>query len=134
MARFLEFSIESEYDTKIAVINTGKYLSAFTCDDSAIQSISTVVSELGINIVKYAKFGKITVEHIKKGRKYFVEVVATDNGPGIKNVSKALEDNFSTTGTLGLGLPGVNRLMDELIIDSNSSIGTCITTRKKISA
>ena len=59
-----------------------------------------------------------------------VEVIVIDEGPGIANVELALQERFSTSGGLGLGLPGVQRLMDELHIASRVGKGTTIVTRK----
>ena len=52
------------------------------------------------------------------------------SGPGIPDVEHAMSDPDSTAGTLGLGLPGVRRMMDELEVESTVGVGTCITTRK----
>ncbi len=59
-----------------------------------------------------------------------IEVVAFDEGPGIRDVDVALEGGSSTSGGLGMGLPGVGRLMDEFHIASKSSKGTAVTIRK----
>ena len=61
-----------------------------------------------------------------------MEVVAEDAGPGIENLEKAMEDNFSTGGTMGVGLPGTRRLMDEFHIDTCPAQGTRVTVRKWI--
>jgi len=57
-------------------------------------------------------------------------LLASDNGPGIADIDKALQDGYSTTGSLGFGLPGVKRLMDEIEIDSQPNRGTTIRARK----
>ncbi|WP_051018592.1 ATP-binding protein [Saprospira grandis] len=51
-------------------------------------------------------------------------MVAIDQGPGIEDIETALQDSFSTSGTLGLGLPGVRRMMDEFNIKSEFGKGT----------
>jgi serine/threonine-protein kinase RsbT len=58
-----------------------------------------------------------------------IEVTARDRGPGIANVEQALADHFSTGGTLGLGLPGVRRLVDDFTIESQPGQGTEVTIR-----
>ncbi len=92
--------------------------------------IATAISELARNIVQYAGTGEITVrlteDHIKQG----VVIVARDKGPGISDIKKALQDGYSTSGSLGLGLPGVRRLMDEFEIISEVGHGTTVTTIK----
>jgi serine/threonine-protein kinase RsbT len=57
-------------------------------------------------------------------------VVARDEGPGIPDIEKAMRDGFSTGGSLGLGLPGARRLMDDFEIVSQVGVGTTVTMRK----
>jgi serine/threonine-protein kinase RsbT len=59
-----------------------------------------------------------------------IQVVASDAGPGIADIRQALRDGFSTSGSLGLGLPGVRRLMDEFEISSQPGKGTTVTVKK----
>jgi serine/threonine-protein kinase RsbT len=92
--------------------------------------IVTSVSELSRNIMKYAGTGTILMSPIRKGDQAGMEVVARDRGPGISNIEEAMADHFSSGGTLGLGLPGVRRLMDEFEIESASKLGTQVVCRK----
>ncbi len=92
--------------------------------------LSTVVSELGSNILKYAGQGEITLTlHHPKGRAC-IDIIARDKGPGIPDVHQALQDHYSTSGTLGLGLPGVRRMMSELTISTPPEGGTLVQARK----
>ena len=100
----------------------------FTSTDATL--IATAISELARNIVRYATHGEIILRPIRRGEKVGITVVARDHGPGIANVSQAMQDGFSTSGSLGLGLPGVQRLMDEFEIISGEHIGTTVTIRK----
>ncbi len=59
-----------------------------------------------------------------------MEIIATDHGPGIDNVELAMQDAFSSGGTLGMGLPGVKRMMDEFHIETAPQKGTMVTVRK----
>jgi len=65
-----------------------------------------------------------------QGGKRGIVVVARDSGPGIPNIEQAMQDGFSTGKSLGLGLPGAKRLMDEFEIVSEVGKGTTITMRK----
>jgi serine/threonine-protein kinase RsbT len=67
---------------------------------------------------------------IEQSGKKGIEVVAEDQGPGIPNISEAMQDHFSSGGTLGLGLPGVKRLMDEFRLESALNEGTRVTVVK----
>lgn len=94
--------------------------------------IITSTSELGTNILKYAGKGFIAMRLIEDKSDSFVEVTATDRGPGIEDVNQALSDHFSSSGTLGLGLPGIKRMVDQMTIHSEPGQGTKIIIRKKI--
>jgi serine/threonine-protein kinase RsbT len=93
-------------------------------------TVSTAVSELARNIYKFAGEGIIFIKLLHRENRKGIEIIAEDNGPGIVNPAKALEDHFSTGNTLGVGLPAVRRMMDEFTIASVPGKGTKITTRK----
>ncbi len=92
--------------------------------------IGTAVCELARNIHRYAKRGgAIHISELRGEIRPGIEITATDDGPGIKDVRKAMQDNYSTThGSLGIGLPGVKRIMDEFKIINNK--GTTVVVRK----
>jgi serine/threonine-protein kinase RsbT len=92
--------------------------------------IATAISELARNIVAYARKGEITLGVVRGSRRTGITVVASDDGPGIPDVRQAMRDGFSTSGSLGLGLPGVQRLMDEFEITSRPGKGTTVTVKK----
>ena len=69
--------------------------------------IATAISELARNIVSYAGKGQITLTRVNGVNRQGLSVIASDNGPGIPDIRQALRDGFSTSGSLGLGLPGV---------------------------
>jgi len=92
--------------------------------------VATAISELARNIVCYAGRGEIILRLVDDHGKRGIEVVAADDGPGIPDVALAMQDGYSTSGGLGLGLPGVRRLMDEFEINSEFGKGTTVTVRK----
>ena len=92
--------------------------------------IVTAISELARNIVRYAGHGEVRLKIERNHTSSGLVVVASDEGPGILDVQKALQDGFSTSGGLGLGLPGVKRLMDDFQIESAVDKGTVITAKK----
>lgn len=92
--------------------------------------IATAISEVARNIVEYAGRGEVRLEAIARGGRTGVMVVARDEGPGIADIEQALRDGFSTGKSLGLGLPGARRLMDEFEIVSEVGKGTTVTMRK----
>ncbi|MGD8292652.1 MAG: anti-sigma regulatory factor [Desulfobacterales bacterium] len=99
-------------------------------DEVVSQMIATAVSELANNIVKYGGSGEIRMDRIDSGSQAGIEVVARDRGPGIEDIEKAMEDHYSSGNTLGLGLPGVKRMMDEFELDTEAGKGTTVTIRK----
>ncbi|MGE6257933.1 anti-sigma regulatory factor [Heyndrickxia sporothermodurans] len=92
--------------------------------------ITTAISELARNIFLYAGQGQVCIEKDFKDGKTGLKIIAKDNGPGIQDIRKVMEDGFSTSGGLGAGLPGVKRLMDEFDIDSKPNEGTTVITTK----
>jgi serine/threonine-protein kinase RsbT len=100
----------------------------FSAGDSTL--IATAISELARNIVIYARRGEVILKAVEKHGRNGIIVVAKDNGPGIMNIDQALQDGFSTSGSLGLGLPGVRRLMDDFDIISETGRGTAVTITK----
>jgi serine/threonine-protein kinase RsbT len=97
---------------------------------SDLTIIATAISEIARNIVSYARQGEISLAIAEKGGKRGLVVVASDQGPGIPNIEQAMRDGFSTGKSLGLGLPGARRLMDEFEIVSTVGQGTTVTMRK----
>ena len=90
--------------------------------------IATVISELARNIVQFAERGEILVCPVEQDGRQGIMIVARDVGPGIPDVTQALQDGYSTyRGGLGLGLPGSRRLVDEFDIVSEVGRGTTVT-------
>lgn len=87
----------------------------------------TASSELVRNILAYAGQGQVTVEEISEEGQRGVKVVFIDAGPGIEDVEKAMQNGFSTSKSLGLGLPGAKRLVNFFDIKSKVGHGTSIT-------
>ena len=94
--------------------------------------IATAISEIARNITSYAGRGEVRVGlQYRDGRQALV-VRAEDDGPGIVDIERALEDGYSTGRGLGLGLPGARRLMDRLIVESAPGKGTVVEMWKWI--
>ena len=103
-------------------------LVGFSSGDATI--VATVISELARNIVLYAKTGEIVMTLAEEGDRRGLEITARDQGGGIRNVERVLRRGYSTSGGLGLGLPGVRRMMDEFDLVSESGKGTVVTVKK----
>ncbi len=97
---------------------------------SDLTVIATAISEVARNIVQYAREGEIVLLALNEGAKRGLLVVAQDQGPGIPDIEKAMQDGFSAGGSLGLGLPGARRLMDEFELTSRLGNGMTVTMKK----
>ncbi len=94
--------------------------------------IATAVSELARNVIRYAtdSRGTVAVRSIRLRDQVGVEIVVSDDGPGIADIQQVLQPGFTSGRGLGIGLPGTRRLMDEMVVDSALGRGTTITIRK----
>jgi len=90
----------------------------------------TATSELVRNLLKYGGGGKVIIESVSNGRDNGVRVTFIDNGPGIADITLAMKDGYSTGKSLGLGLPGTKRLVNEFDIKTELGSGTTVTITK----
>jgi serine/threonine-protein kinase RsbT len=126
----IQVPIQSDVDI-VAARQKGRALAAkigFSSTDVTL--IATAISELARNIVFYAKRGEIVLRRLDGQGAAGMMIVSHDQGPGIRSVRDALRDGYSTSGGLGLGLPGVKRLMDEFEISSEIGQGTTVSVKK----
>ena len=127
----------SGWDARVAIVTEADLTGAIlACDQLCRQvglrddqrcRLSTAVSELGRNILRYAGRGEILLRRVQRGHRDGIEVRATDRGPGIEDPEEALRDHVSSMDSLGLGLPGVKRLSDEFDLDTTVGKGTTVT-------
>nr|WP_232074055.1 anti-sigma regulatory factor [Spirosoma aureum] len=90
----------------------------------------TAASELFRNMIRYAGKGEVLIEVISKGRESGIRLTFSDQGPGIADIALAMQDGYSTGKSLGLGLPGTKRLVNEFTLQSTLGQGTTITIVK----
>lgn len=122
--------IRSEHDI-LTARQRGRELAAevgFSGSDLTI--VATAISEIARNIVEYAGQGELAFTILSEGQSRGILVVARDEGPGIPDVAQAMQDGYSSGRSLGLGLPGARRLMDEFDVDSEVGRGTTVTMKK----
>jgi serine/threonine-protein kinase RsbT len=125
-----EFRIGSESDIVLArkVVRNAATTLGFGITD--VTRIVTAASELTRNIYQYAGSGVMRWRSLSRDARVGLELVFEDSGPGIPDVAKAMEAGFTTGKGLGLGLPGAQRLMDEMTVQSHVSKGTTVEVRK----
>ena len=107
--------------------NVAKELGFGTVDQARI---TTAISELARNIYLYAGQGNVSIEKLNINGKSGLKIIAEDEGPGIEDIRRVMEDGFTTSGGLGAGLPGAKRLMDDFDIESIPGEGTKIIATK----
>jgi serine/threonine-protein kinase RsbT len=123
-------AIDHDYDIVAARRKARELATQVGFSGSDLTIIATAISEVARNIVVYASRGEIVLSAVQRGVRRGILVVARDQGPGIPDIPRAMRDGFSTGKSLGLGLPGAKRLMDEFEIASEVGKGTMITMRK----
>ena len=119
-------TVRSESDIVFALSKLREDAGALGFDDYDLSRTVTAASELAHNILKYAGSGEISYSELVDGTKHGVKLVASDEGPGIADLKQALVDSYSSSGTLGLGLAGVKRLVDDFDVVSQVGIGTTV--------
>lgn len=122
--------IRSQSDIHNAVHMVHELASSIGMSTGASAAIATAVSELVTNVIKYGESGRMTCHVKKRLAQPGIEVLVEDHGPGIADIEKAMENHESTGGTLGLGLPGARRLVDEFQITSKPGEGTTVRVVK----
>jgi serine/threonine-protein kinase RsbT len=118
------FAIEDQQSVKVALAMLHRRLIDLDLSELLISRLLTVSSELAVNVIKYARRGTLSLKQLKKAQKRGLQISVVDEGPGIADVEQALEDHFSSKGTLGLGLPGVKRMVDDFHLESEVGQGT----------
>jgi serine/threonine-protein kinase RsbT len=122
--------IGSEHDILTARQRGRELAAELGFSGSDLTLVATAISEIARNIVEYAGRGEMSFTLVRDGQSRGIVVVARDEGPGIPDVSRAMQDGYSTGRSLGLGLPGARRLMDEFDVDSAAGRGTTVTMKK----
>ena len=130
MSGELRRTIRSETDARHTVLESTLYSHQAGFGDTAARMIATVVSELARNILKYAGHGEVRLRRFSEMGRRGIEIEVVDTGPGIADCEAAMDDHYSSGGTLGLGLPGVKRMMDEFSLESTLGEGTRVWARK----
>lgn len=125
-----EIRIDKEADI-IAVRQLVRDLTkTYRFDQFASAALTTAASELGRNVWVHAQSGTARIAVVHNGQKVGVELEFADRGPGIADLQRALAGGYSTARSLGLGLSGTKRLVDEFNVDTAPGQGTRVKIRK----
>jgi len=128
----LRCAIRTEMDVRRVVLESTRYSQKVGFAETPSRMIATAASELARNVLKYAGSGEFRLRRIERPGGCGIEIEVSDHGPGIADLDAAMTDHFSSSGTLGLGLPGVKRMMDDFSLESDPGQGTRVTARKWI--
>ncbi|HYM57925.1 MAG TPA: ATP-binding protein [Solirubrobacteraceae bacterium] len=121
-------AIESDADVVTARQRARELAADLELSSTDQTLLATAISEVARNITTYATRGEVRLRIIRdNGGRPGIEVVAQDDGPGIDDVARAMQDGYTTGGGLGLGLPGARRLVDEFHVQSAVGQGTTVT-------
>jgi serine/threonine-protein kinase RsbT len=122
--------VTREVDVYVAMGRARDMATALGFDDIDRTRIEIAVLELTRNILTHAGSGELAIELVEDGERRGIAIEGRDQGPGIADIALALRDGYSTAQTLGAGLPGVQRLMDEFHIESTVGVGTRVRAVK----
>lgn len=122
--------IAADIDVARATLEARDLAAEMGFDKTRQFMIATATSELARNIFRYAGRGEVLLDGVASCGRRGLRIVAADSGPGIADIERALRDGYSTAGSLGIGLPGARRLMDEFAIDSAPGKGTTVRAVK----
>ena len=124
------FPIEAEADI-VTVRRHAKLLAeARGFDAFAAAAITTAASELARNVWAHARLGTAEIEAVLENGRTGIRMIFRDEGPGIADLDRALAGGFSTARSLGLGLSGSRRLVDEFDVKTEVGKGTVVTVVK----
>ncbi len=124
--------IVSERDATTATLRARRFAREIGFDVINEMAIATAVSELVTNVVRYggADGGTATFSQITRLGRRGMQAVVQDRGPGIEDLDAAMRDHVSSRKSLGLGLPSIQRMMDEFVMVSEVGVGTTATIRQ----
>jgi len=126
----VQVRVHHESDVAIARLRVFELATRHGLAEPAAAALATAVTEVARNMIAHAGGGNIAAIAVEETGRRGVLVTGCDDGPGIDDIDRAMTDGFSTTGSLGLGLPGARRLVDEFEIESRVGVGTRVTLRK----
>lgn len=130
MSANLTLAIQQKEDVLWAKQEIKRFIAALPFRPEDVGRIEVAVSELASNMIKHAGGGRLMVDRVTRDAHSGVRIIAVDRGSGIPDLGAALKSGFSTTGTLGMGLPTVQETMDKFEITTEPGQGTRVEVEK----
>jgi serine/threonine-protein kinase RsbT len=125
-----EMPIRSEDDIVLVRRRARELAQKRGFDAFATAAVTTATSELTRNVWMHGGGGHAVVEEIEDGERAGLRIEFRDDGPGIPDIPRVMQGGYSTSRSLGLGLSGSRRLVDEFQIESTPGRGTCVRITK----
>lgn len=129
----LQHTIVRELDLAVLVVRLSAWARENGAGEVEAAAVTTCGLELATNVLKYAHSGQLRALVVRQHRSYGLKLIVEDVGPGIPDIAQATQKRFSTGGSLGLGLSGAQRLMDDFQISPRAGKGTRICAVKWLS-
>ena len=127
VVRLSQFGLRSDIDVAAARRGVTEWAREIGLTVLDRTKVVTAASELARNTVLHGQGGVMCLEIVRDGIRQGLRLTFEDQGPGIADIDRALEDGYTTGGGLGLGLPGARRLVDEFAVTSTQGVGTRVT-------
>jgi serine/threonine-protein kinase RsbT len=125
-----EMPIETEDDVVLVRRAVRALAKTQGFDAFASAALTTATSELTRNVWVHARRGRAVIEDVSDGDRIGVRVTFQDQGPGIADLDRAMAGGFSTARSMGLGLSGSKRLVDQFAIETTVGVGTRVEILK----
>ena len=125
-----EIRIDKEADIVAVRQRVRELAKEYGFDQFSVAALTTAASELSRNVWVHAQKGAARITVLHDRYRVGLELEFMDNGPGIADLSRALAGGFSTSKSLGLGLSGTKRLVEEFDIHTEPGRGTKVLIRK----
>lgn len=126
----IEMNIDAEDDIILVRRRVRDCAQASQFNVFATSAITTAASELARNVWVHAGRGRAVIEKVAADGRKGIRLQFDDQGPGISDIDRVLAGGYSTAKSMGLGLSGSRRLVDEFEIASTVGVGTSITIVK----
>ena len=127
VVKLARFDLRSDVDVVVARRGVTEWAREIGLTILDCAKVVTAASELARNMVVYGRGGVMSLEIVRDGGREGLRLTFEDQGPGIADVARALQDGYSTGGSMGIGLPGARRLVNEFDLTSTVGVGTCVT-------
>ncbi len=125
-----ELNIDTEFDIVKARQSVRQYAKDAGMGIVDQTRITTAVSELFRNMYMYAGGGIVRIQRGVYNQHNALVITCMDNGPGIDDVSLAMQDGYTSGQGMGYGLPGAKRLVDDFELQSEPGTGTSVRVVK----